>query len=46
MEVYLENVVKSAVIYMEHAQHKTVSAMDVVNGGFDVYFNGHSNFKC
>lgn len=30
MKVFLENVVRDAVTYMEHARRKTVTAMDVV----------------
>ena len=31
LEVFLENVIRDAVIYTEHAKRKTVTAMDVVN---------------
>ncbi|KFQ51936.1 Histone H4, partial [Pelecanus crispus] len=30
LKVFLENVIRDAVTYMEHAKRKTVTAMDVV----------------
>ncbi|XP_040987151.1 histone H4 type VIII-like [Juglans microcarpa x Juglans regia] len=31
LKIFLENVIRDAVTYMEHAQRKTVTAMDVVH---------------